>query len=507
MEESFILSIDEGTTSAKSVIFNRDLKIVGYGQCDISQLYPQPGYTEQNPDELIEAQMLAINKAIGDAGIEPRQIAAIGISNQRETAILWDANSGRPIYNAIVWQDRRTSKITDWLKANYFKMIKDRTGLVPDPYFSASKIKWVLDNVPGAREKAEKGEIKFGTVDTYIIWKLTKGKVHATDYSNASRTMLFNINKLEWDSEILELLKIPECILPEVKPSSAIYGYYETSGNSIAISGDAGDQQAALFGQVAFNEGEIKSTYGTGNFILMNTGSSQIYSEDLITTIAWSIENKGVTYALEGSIFVTGAAVQWFKDKLKAIDKADQIESLASSVPDTGGVYFVPAFAGLGAPYWDPYARGMIIGITGGTTRAHLARAVLEAITYQTTDVIKIIERDSRIKLNQLKVDGGAAKNNLLMQFQADILGIKVIRPKVMETTAAGAAMLAGLAINYWNTLDELRKKWMADREFTPAIGEKEREGRYMAWKEAVKRAIGWQRALEDCNIRGREDA
>ncbi|QGA53660.1 glycerol kinase GlpK [Sulfolobus sp. E5-1-F] len=496
MANNFILAIDEGTTSARAIIYNQDLEIVGIGQREFPQYYPQPGYVEHNPDEIWYAQMLAIKEAMEKAKIQAKQIIGIGVTNQRETTILWDVKSGKPIYNAIVWQDRRTSNITDWLKANYFRMIKDKTGLVPDPYFSGSKIKWILDNIPNAREKAERGEIKFGTIDTYLIWKLTNGKVHITDYSNASRTMLFNINNLEWDSEILELLKIPENILPEVRPSSEIYGYSEVLGSSIPISGDAGDQQAALFGQVAYEVGEVKSTYGTGSFILMNIGSNPIFSENLLTTIAWGLEDKKVTYALEGSIFITGAAVQWFRDGLRAIDVSDEIEPLAASVPDTDGVYFVPAFVGLGAPYWDPYARGLIIGITRGTTKAHIARAILESIAYQTRDVIETMEKDSASKIKVLKVDGGAAKDNLLMQFQADILGIKVIRPKIMETTSMGVAMLAGLAVNYWNSLDELKQKWKIGNEFTPAMGEKERERRYRAWKEAVKRSMGWEKSL-----------
>jgi len=494
MSHKFVLALDEGTTSARAILFDSDLNIVNIGQYEFPQHYPQPGYVEHNPEEIWEAQMLAVKKAISK--IDTKQIVAIGITNQRETTVLWDAKSGKPVYNAIVWQDRRTSPITDLLKANYFKMIKDKTGLVPDPYFSASKIKWILDNVPNVREKAERGEIKFGTIDTYLIWRLTNGKAHVTDYSNTSRTMLFNINKLEWDREILELLKIPESILPEVKPSSEIYGYSEALGTSIPISGDAGDQQAALFGQVAFNVGEIKATYGTGSFILMNVGNNQIRSENLLTTIAWGLKKNEVTYALEGSIFITGAAVQWFRDGLRAIDVSDEIEPLASSVEDNGGVYFVPAFVGLGAPYWDPYARGLIIGITRGTTKAHIARAILESIAYQTRDVIEVMQKESGININSLKVDGGAAKDNLLMQFQADILGIKVIRPKVMETTSMGVAMLAGLGVGLWNSLEELKSIWKIDKEFTPSMSEEKRSALYAGWKEAVKRAMGWAKVV-----------
>ncbi|MEM3986910.1 MAG: glycerol kinase GlpK [Candidatus Methanomethylicia archaeon] len=488
-----ILALDEGTTSARAILFDKDLNVLGVGQYEFPQLYPRPGYVEHNPEEIWNSQLLAIKTAMEKAHIDSSKIDVIGITNQRETTVLWDSRSGKPIYNAIVWQDRRTADITDMLKANYFRMIKNKTGLTPDPYFSASKIKWILDNVPNARERAEKGEVKFGTIDTYLIWKLTNGKVHATDYSNASRTMLFNIRKLEWDREILELLKIPEAILPEVKPSSEIYGYSEILNNTIPIAGVAGDQQAALFGQTAFDVGDVKATYGTGSFILMNIGNDVVSSENLLTTIAWGIKGK-VTYALEGSIFITGAAVQWFRDGLRAIDVSDEIEPLAASVEDNGGVYFVPAFVGLGAPYWDPYARGLIIGITRGTTKAHIARAILESMAYQVRDVIEVMEKDSGIKIRSLKVDGGAAKNNLLMQFQADILNVKVIRPKVMETTSMGVAMLAGLAVNYWASLDEVRQKWKVDREFIPLLDENTRQILYSKWKEAVKRAMGWEK-------------
>ncbi len=495
MAEKYVIAIDEGTTSARAIVFDKELNILGIGQTEFTQYYPQPGYVEHNPEEIWQAQLLAINKALEKAKIDWNNILSIGITNQRETTVMWDTRTGKPIYNAIVWQDRRTASITDYLKANYLRLIKDRTGLVPDPYFSASKIKWILDNVPNAREKAEKGEIKFGTIDTYLIWKLTNGKVHVTDYSNASRTMLFNIRKLEWDREILEILKIPEAILPDVKASSEIYGYAEVFNSSIPISGDAGDQQAALFGQIAFNQGDVKCTYGTGSFILLNTGTNLVSSNDLLTTIAWGI-GKGITYALEGSIFITGAAVQWFRDGLRAIDVSDEIEPLASSVPDNGGVYFVPAFTGLGAPYWDPYARGLIIGITRGTTKAHIARAILESMAYQTMDVLGIMQRDSGIKIDALKVDGGASKNNLLMQFQADILKMKVVRPKIMETTSMGVAMLAGLSVGYWNSMDELKQKWKIDQVFEPKMDDEYRERLYAGWKEAVRRALGWAKTF-----------
>lgn len=495
--QKYILALDEGTTSARAVVFDNELNIIGVGQKEFTQYYPQPGYVEHNPEEIWKTQLLAIQQALSKAKIDYKDIASIGITNQRETTIMWDARTGTPIYNAIVWQDRRTANITDFLKANYLQLIKDKTGLVPDPYFSASKIKWLLDNVPGARERAEKGELKFGTIDTYLIWRLTNGKVHVTDYSNASRTMIFNIKKLEWDREILEILKIPESILPDVRPSSEVYGYAEALNPSIPIAGDAGDQQAALFGQIAFNLGDVKCTYGTGNFILMNTGNNFVTSSDLLTTIAWGLEKGKVSYALEGSIFITGASVQWFRDGLKAIDVSDEMEPLASSVPDTGGVYIVPAFVGLGAPYWDPHARGLIIGITRGTTKAHLARAILESMAYQTRDVIEIMQKDSGIKIGVLKVDGGASKDNLLMQFQADILGVKVVRPKVIETTSMGAAMLAGLAVKYWESLDELKHKWKIDKEFEPVMDDMTREKLYKGWREAVKRALGWAKAIE----------
>ncbi|AAY80469.1 glycerol kinase GlpK [Sulfolobus acidocaldarius] len=492
----YILAVDEGTTSARALVFDEDLNVISIAQTELTQYFPRPGYVEQNPEEIFEKQVSMIKKAVEKAKIEISQVSAIGIANQRETTIMWDSRSGRPVYNAVVWQDRRTSDITDWLKSNYLNLFKSKTGLIPDPYFSASKIKWILDNVPGVREKAERGEIKFGTVDTYLIWKLTNGKVHVTDYSNASRTMLFNIKKLEWDRDILEILEIPEAILPEVRSSSEVYGYAEPVGN-IPISGDAGDQQAALFGQLGFSKGDVKCTYGTGSFILMNSGEEIYDSKDLLTTIAWKI-GKDVKYALEGSIFTTGAAVQWVRDGLGLVSSSDEIESLASSVVDNGGVYFVPAFSGLGSPYWDPYARGLIIGISRGTSRGHIARAVLESIAYQVRDVIEVIKKDvGKEFVNVLKVDGGVSKNNLLMQFQADILGIRIVRPRVIETTSMGASMLAGLAVDYWSSLEELKSKWAVDREFIPSLQEDRRERLYKGWKEAVRRTIGWAREVE----------
>ncbi|MBO8175382.1 MAG: glycerol kinase GlpK [Thermococcus sp.] len=491
--DKFILSLDEGTTSARAIVFDKESNVLGVGQYEFPQYYPKPGWVEHNPEEIWDAQFKAVKTALENAKITPEQIAAIGITNQRETTIIWDKD-GKPVYNAIVWQCRRTAEMIEDIKRNYGEMIKEKTGLVPDAYFSASKIKWLLDNVPGLREKAQKGEVMFGTIDTFLIYKLT-GK-HVTDYSNASRTMLFNIKKLEWDEDLLEIFGIPDAILPEVKESSEIYGYTkkELFGVEIPVSGDAGDQQAALFGQACFDEGMVKATYGTGNFILVNTGDKIKYSQNLLTTIAWGLNGK-VSYALEGSVFITGAAVQWLRDGLKIINSAAETEELASKLASNDGVYFVPAFVGLGAPYWDQFARGLIIGITRGTTREHLARATLEAIAYLTKDVIDEMEKEVPIK--ELRVDGGATKNNFLMQFQADILGKTVIRPVVQETTALGAAYLAGLAVGYWESLEEIRELWKVEKVFEPKMNKKEREKLYKGWKEAVKRALGWARVVE----------
>ncbi len=490
--DKFILSLDEGTTSARAIIFDKESNILGVGQYEFPQYYPKPGWVEHNPEEIWDAQFKAVKTALENAKITPGQIAAIGVTNQRETTIIWDKN-GKPVYNAIVWQCRRTAEMIEDIKRNYGEMIKEKTGLVPDAYFSASKIKWLLDNVPGLREKAQKGEVMFGTIDTFLIYKLT-GK-HVTDYSNASRTMLFNIKKLEWDEELLEIFGIPDAILPEVKESSEIYGYTkkELFGVEIPVSGDAGDQQAALFGQACFDEGMVKATYGTGNFILVNTGDKIKYSQNLLTTIAWGLNGK-ISYALEGSVFITGAAVQWLRDGLKIINSAAETEELASKLVSNDGVYFVPAFVGLGAPYWDQFARGLIIGITRGTTREHFARATLEAIAYLTKDVVDEMEKEVPIK--ELRVDGGATKNNFLMQFQADILGKTVIRPVVQETTALGAAYLAGLAVGYWESLEEIGELWKVEKVFEPKMSEKDRKKLYKGWKEAVKRALGWARVL-----------
>jgi glycerol kinase len=488
-KDKFILSLDEGTTSARAIVFDRESNVRGIGQYEFPQHYPRPGWVEHRPDEIWEAQMRAIRTALERAGIGPEQIAAIGITNQRETTIVWDRETGRPVYNAIVWQCRRTAEMVEEIKREYGDVIKEKTGLVPDAYFSASKLKWLLDNVPGLREKAERGEVLFGTVDTFLIYRLT-GE-HVTDYSNASRTMLFNIKRLDWDDELLEIFEIPEGILPEVRESSEVYGYTkrELLGSEIPVSGDAGDQQAALFGQAAFEAGMVKATYGTGNFILANTGKTVRYSDNLLTTIAWGLNGK-VTYALEGSVFITGAAVQWLRDGIRIIKSAGETEELARKLKSNEGVYFVPAFVGLGAPYWDQFARGLIIGITRGTGREHLARATLEAIAYLTRDVIEEMER--LVGIRELRVDGGATANDFLVEFQADILGKPVIRPVVKETTALGAAYLAGLAVDYWDGMEEIRALWKAERVFDPKMDAETRERLYRGWREAVKRALGW---------------
>ncbi len=490
--EKFVLSLDEGTTSARAILFDRESNVLGLGQYEFPQHYPKPGWVEHDPEEIWEAQLRAIRTAIKSAKIEPVQITAIGVTNQRETTIVWD-KSGRPLYNAIVWQCRRTAEMVEEIKREYGSLIKEKTGLVPDAYFSASKLRWFLDNVPGLREKAERGEVLFGTVDTFLIYRLT-GE-HVTDYSNASRTMLFNIKKLEWDDELLELFDIPEGVLPEVRESSEVYGYTKRDviGAEIPVSGDAGDQQAALFGQAAFETGMVKATYGTGSFILANTGKTVRYSDNLLTTIAWGLNGK-VTYALEGSVFVTGAAVQWLRDGIRIIKHASETEGLAKKLGSNEGVYFVPAFVGLGAPYWDQFARGLIIGITRGTGREHLARATLEAIAYLTRDVIE--EMEKLVGIKELRVDGGATSNDFLMQFQADVLKRRVVRPVVKETTALGAAYLAGLAVGYWESLEEIKELWRAEKVFEPKMDDETREKLYRGWKEAVRRAMGWAKVV-----------
>jgi glycerol kinase len=495
MENKLILALDQGTTSSRAILFNHNGEIVNVSQKHFEQIFPQPGWVEHNPNEIWTSQISTAAEVIAKEGISGKEIAAIGITNQRETTIVWDRETSIPIYNAIVWQDRRTAKYCDELKTEgHSDTIKEKTGLIIDAYFSATKLKWILDNVEGAREKAEQGKLCFGTVDTWLIWKLTRGNLFMTDVSNASRTMMFNIHTLEWDEDLLKLFNIPKSILPEVKASSEIYGETSTTlfSTKIPISGVAGDQQAALFGQLCLQPGMVKNTYGTGCFLLMNTGDKPVYSKNnLLTTIAWKINGK-TTYALEGSVFVGGAAVQWLRDGAKMIQTSGEIESLALTVPDNGGVYFVPALTGLGAPYWDPYARGTILGITRGTNSGHIARATLEGIAYQVYDLVKAMEADSETKGKQLRIDGGAVSNNLLMQFQSDLFGFKVIRPKTLETTALGAAYLAGLAVGYWKNIEDLHEQWIIDREFTPEMPQKDVDKLIKNWKKAVVCSSNW---------------
>lgn len=496
MEKKYILSLDQGTTSSRAILFNSEGKIVGSAQKEFTQIYPKAGWVEHDPMEIWGTQSGVAREVIGRHGIAPEEIAALGVTNQRETTVVWSKITGKPIYNAIVWQCRRTSEICDELKQRGLEeYIKENTGLVIDAYFSATKIKWILDNVEGAREMANRGELLFGTIDTWLVWNLTKGKVHITDYSNASRTMLYNIRELKWDEIILGELGIPESMLPQVRNSSEIYGYTDELdfGARIPIAGIAGDQQAALFGQTCFKPGMAKNTYGTGCFMLMNTGKDLIHSKKgLISTIAWGIDGQ-VEYALEGSIFVAGAAIQWLRDELKIIRSADESEFMATSVKDTNGVYLVPAFVGIGAPYWDMYARGTIVGLTRGAKAEHIVRAALESIAYETRDVLVAMEEDSKIKLESLKVDGGAVKNNFLMQFQSDILDVDVIRPEVIETTALGVAYLAGLAVGFWKDKTEILSKWQIDRRFESFMDKEKRESLYRGWKKAVSRSLGWE--------------
>ena len=495
--KKYILALDQGTTSSRAIVFDKDGLIVGTSQKEFTQIYPKAGWVEHDAMEIWGTQSGVAREVLEKTGVRPEEIAAIGVTNQRETTVVWDKVTGKPIYNAIVWQCRRTAAICDELKAKgWEEKIKQKTGLVIDAYFSGTKIKWILDNVEGARERAEKGELLFGNIDTWLIWNLTRGKVFVTDYSNASRTLLYNIKELKWDKEILEELDIPMSMLPEVKPSSCIYGYTDPQtfgGAEIPIAGDAGDQQAALFGQACYEPGMAKNTYGTGCFMLMNTGEKPIESKNgLITTIAWGIGEK-VVYSLEGSIFIAGASIQWLRDELKLVYDAAQSEYYANLVDDTHGVYVVPAFTGLGAPYWDMYARGAVFGLTRGTKREHLVRATLESIAYQTKDVLEAMQEDSGITLKTLKVDGGASANNFLMKFQADILGVPVRRPQVLETTALGAAYLAGLAVGFWKGQDEIKDKWAEDKEFTSSMKEEDRIKKYRGWKKAVKRSMNWE--------------
>ena len=501
MDKKYIIALDQGTTSSRAVIFDSSQKIVGVAQKEFRQIYPKEGWVEHDPMEIWASQSGVLAEVIAKEGISQHDIIGIGITNQRETTIVWDKNTGKPVYNAIVWQCRRTAGICDELKKieGLEEYVRENTGLLIDAYFSGTKIKWILDNVEGAREKAERGELLFGTVDTWLIWKLTNGKVHATDYTNASRTMIYNIKKLEWDEKLLNILGIPKSMLPEVKDSSGTFGYVNLGGKGghrVPIAGAAGDQQAALFGQACFNKGDSKNTYGTGCFLLMNTGEEMVRSNNgLITTIAIGLDGK-VQYALEGSIFIGGASVQWLRDEMKLVSESSDTEYFARKAKDSGGVYVVPAFVGLGAPYWDMYARGAIVGITRGTNKNQIIRATLESIAYQTRDVLEAMQEDSGIKLNHLKVDGGAAANNFLMEFQSDILGSCVRRPVVLVTTAMGAAYLAGLAVGFWESKEEISEQWILDREFSPNMSEDERSKKYKGWKKAVKRAMAWE--LED---------
>lgn len=491
----YMMALDQGTTSSRCILFNKKGEVQSMAQKEFTQIYPQPGWVEHNPMEIWSSQLSVTMEAMAMVGASPEDIAGIGITNQRETAIVWDRKTGESVYNAIVWQCRRTAdKVDALVRAGYGDGIKEKTGLVPDAYFSATKIAWILEQIPGARQRAEKGELLFGTVDSWLIYNLTKGEIHVTDYTNASRTMLYDIHRLCWDEELLDLFQIPASMLPEVRPSSCIYGYTESSvlGGRIPIGGIAGDQQAALFGQCCFSRGQVKNTYGTGCFLLMNTGKEAITSKNgLITTIAAS-DSEQVEYALEGSVFVAGAAVQWLRDGMRMVKSASQTEEYARQVEHTDGVYIVPAFAGLGAPYWNPYARGLVVGITRGCSKEHFIRAMLESIAYQTYDVLRAMEEDAEVSIAGLKVDGGASANDFLMQFQADILGGKVYRPRCIETTALGAAYLAGLACGYWKDKQEICENWQLEREFTYKIPEDNREKLLKGWQRAVRCALAW---------------
>lgn len=494
--EKYILSFDAGTTSSRAIIFNKKGQIINVAQKEFQQIYPKAGWVEHDPMEIWASQSGVAREVLEMSAIRPDQIVGIGITNQRETTLVWDKNTGKPVYNAIVWQCRRTASYCERLKEKgWIDKIRDKTGLVVDAYFSATKIAWILDNVEGAREKAERGDLLFGTVDTWLVWNLTRGKVHVTDYSNASRTMLFNIKDLKWDDEILEALNIPRSMMPEVKDSSCIYGYTDEhtyGGARIPIAGIAGDQQAALFGQNCFKPGMVKNTYGTGCFVLMNTGQEMIRSKNgLLTTIAWGIDGN-VSYALEGSVFIAGAAIQWLRDELRLVYDSPQSEYYANKIEDTDGVVVVPAFTGLGAPYWDMYARGGIFGLTRGTKREHLVRATLESLAYQSKDVIEAMQEDAKIPLAYLRVDGGASANNFLMQFQADMLNTEVHRPRTLETTSLGAAYLAGLAVRYWKDLDEISEDFSIDRTFKPQMSQEKRDKNYKYWKKAIERSMDW---------------
>src|SRR2546423_512921 len=492
-----ILALDQGTTSSRAILFDHGGHIVKVAQKEFRQIFPKAGWVEHDPQEIWESQRGVAAEVVKGAGIAGKDIAAIGITNQRETTVVWDRKTGQPIYKAIVWQERRAEGVLEQLKAaGHEQLIQQKTGLVIDAYFSGSKVRWILDNVPGARDRAQKGELAFGTIDTWLLWKLTGGKVHATDPSNASRTMLFNIHSGDWDEQLLSILKVPREVLPQVRASSEVYGQAEQAlfGAAAPIAGMAGDQQAALFGQTCFSRGLAKNTYGTGCFMLMNVGGEAVPSKNkLLTTVAWRTANAKTQYALEGSVFIGGAVVQWLRDGLGIIKSAAEVEKLAATVPDSGGVYLVPAFAGLGAPHWDQYARGTITGLTRGTTAAHLARAALDGIAFQVADALDVMQKDSGIKIEELRVDGGAAANNLLMQIQADILGAPVVRPKVTETTALGAAYLAGLAVGYWKSTDDVKSNWEIERRFEPRMSQWARSHRRSRWNEALGRAKDWE--------------
>ncbi len=491
--EQYILALDQGTSSSRAIVFDSKGTPVSVSQKEFTQFFPQPGWVEHNPMEIWSSEAAVIAESISAIDINGKNIAAIGITNQRETTIVWDAETGTPVYNAIVWQDRRTSEYCDSLKVQGLtEMIRSKTGLIVDAYFSATKIRWILENVPGARQKAEEGKLRFGTVDTWLVWMLTRGEVHVTDVSNASRTMLLNINTLQWDDELLSLFGIPKSMMPQVRSSSEVYGHTKTTifAHPVPIAGIAGDQQAALFGQMCTEPGSVKNTYGTGCFLLMNSGTKPIMSSNnLLTTVAWKIGDT-VNYALEGSIFVAGSVVQWLRDGLGIIRSSAEVEALATSVPDNAGVFFVPALTGMGAPYWDQYAKGTITGLTRGATAAHIARAALEGIAFQTMDIVEAMKKDAGVDLKELKVDGGASRNNFLMQFQSEVLGVEVIRPKVTETTAIGAAYLAGLAVGFWDSIDTVKQQWQQERTFSPEMPQEKVEALKAGWKDAVGRTL-----------------
>lgn len=495
----YVMALDQGTTSSRCILFDHEGRICSIAKKEFTQYYPKPGWVEHDPHEIWSSQMAVAMEAMSMIGADAEDVDSIGITNQRETTIVWDKRTGNPVFPAIVWQCRRTADMIDQMKADGFdRVIREKTGLVPDAYFSATKIKWILENVNGAKDAAERGELLFGTVDTWLIWRLTKGEVHVTDYTNASRTMLFDITRKEWDDEILQYLGIPRCMLPEVKPSSCIYGYTSELliGGRIPISGAAGDQQAALFGQCCFAPGDVKNTYGTGCFLLMHTGDKAVRSEQgLLTTIAVNPDGSP-GYALEGSVFIAGAAIQWLRDEMQMVDNAAETEKYCLSVPDTNGVYVVPAFTGLGAPYWDPYARGAVLGLTRGAGKAHVIRATVESLAYQVSDLISAMEKDAGVRLSSLRVDGGASANNFLMQFQADILHGDVLRPSCIETTALGAAYLAGLATGFWKNSDEIRRNWKLERTFTPTIWEEQRQKMLAGWHKAVACTRGWEKDI-----------